>query len=150
MLEFDLPALESQTRVRDAFGPMVEAGTSGLVSWNVDTVRLVRFDYLESAFSAGLDTLSEVRQWDAASVMLGAETAELVSSLKRLGLDYGVLGRAGSVARVVSVHEPLAGIYLASPPGAKCENPGNPHYYPPHRRNHGNPHRCVVCGFPVP
>ena len=150
MKEFELPVLESETLVRDAFEPMLEFATSGLVSWDVGTVKLVRFAHLEQALSSGVDTLADVQQWDAASVMLGAETAALVDALERIGLDYGVFGRAGKVARVVSVHEPLAGIYLSSPPGSKCVNPVKRHYYPPFRRDPANPHRCVVCGLFLP
>ncbi len=150
MKEFELPVLEAHTLIREAFGPMVEFGTSGLVSWAPSEVRLIRFNSLEQALASGLDTLSDVQPWDPASVMLGVQTAAVVDRLRHMGLDYGVFGRTGTVARVVSVHEPQADYYLLTPPGAKCRNPGDPHYYPPHRRNPRNPAVCIVCGFPVP
>jgi hypothetical protein len=150
MMEFSLPVLESGTLIGDAFEPMVDLGTSGLVSWDVGQVRLIRFEHLEDALSSGVDTLAGVPRWDAASVMIGAQTATVVQELMRLGLDYGVFSRSGHIARVVSVHEPLAGIYLNASRGAKCLNSVKAHYYPPHQRNPRTPRVCVVCGFPVP
>ena len=117
MKEFELPVLEAHTLIREAFGPMVEFGTSGLVSWAPSEVRLIRFNSLEQALASGLDTLSDVQPWDPASVMLGVQTAAVVDRLRHMGLDYGVFGRTGTVARVVLVHEPQADYYLLTPPG---------------------------------
>lgn len=150
MKEFELPVVDSSTLVRDAFEPMLEYGTSGVVSWDASSVRLVRFAYLEKALSRGQQRIVEVGDWDPADVMLGAETAVVVQSLKNLGLSYGVFSRRGNIARVVSVHEPLATVYLTSSPGKKCKRPIDPHYYPPYQPNPANVHRCVVCGYPLP
>jgi hypothetical protein len=150
MLEFDLPILNADTPIREAFAPMIDQGKSALVCRGVGEARIVTFASLETSLHAGRVTLADVRTFDAAPIMVGVDAANSVPRLRGLSLKYGVIIQGAYLARVVSVSERYGAVYLAAPPGAKCANPYTPHYYPPNQLNPAAPATCVLCRFSVP
>lgn len=149
MKEFDLPLLDRDTPLREAFGPMIIEKKSGIVVVSPSHAPiLVTFDAAKKAFDTGVGTLGEVESESALS-LLGHQPALAFNVLRQHGLKYGVLGHSGAMARVLSTSEDFAGFFLTPPPGGACVN-NPPDFYPPNQRDQSSPHVCVVCGSYLP
>jgi hypothetical protein len=150
MEEFDLPMLDRKTLLREAFAPMITRQRSGiLVVSQYHEPQLVTFGAVDKALGLGHQFLEEVESEPVIS-LLGHEPAKAVNILNLRGAKYGVLLHSGATARVLSISERLAGIYLSPPPGSVCRNPADPHFYPPNQRDLSRPHDCILCTFYLP
>jgi hypothetical protein len=149
MKEFDLPFLDRDTPLREAFGPMIIEKKSGIVVVGSSHAPiLVTFDAAKKAFDTGVGTLGEVESESALS-LLGHQPTLALNVLHQHGARFGVLWQVGRTARVLSISEPLADFYLTPPPGGACLN-DPPDFYPPNQRDKNSPHVCVVCGSYLP
>lgn len=157
MQEFRLPLLQAETAINDAFGPMIDAGVSGVVVATSDGYRLIHFTELKAALDDGKRTVGQVA---GVNLMVRVENTEATqmqavefgeARLRKgefpSGEEYLILRADASsgIALLCSRHEFGAGMYLASTPGYGCDGP-NKHYYPPNTR--GTSNDCVVFGCP--
>jgi hypothetical protein len=149
MQEFDLPVLDRNTLLRDAFRPMITERKSGIVVVSYQEPHLLTFGDIEVAFGRGQQSLSQVES-EAALSLFDKEPVRAVSELQSHGRRFGILRYTGNMARVLSVSEAFAGVYLSAPPGTVCKNPTDPHFYPPNHRDLARPHKCVICEYPLP
>ncbi len=152
MLEFELPILPADTPVSEAFAPMIVHERSGIVTRGGSEARIVTFGALEKALKAGVSTLADVTESEPALVVAEvypkfSNPGQLTTTLSSRKFKYGVL-QGSYLARILSVSEGFATVYLATPPGFKCKNPNDPHYYPPNRLKSGSK-QCVQCGYSV-
>jgi hypothetical protein len=158
MRDFELPLLSAETPIKEAFGPMISRGVSGVVIKTGRKYRLLHFAQLRGAFEHQLQTVGDVIGFvDLESGIGGSRIVEMEASgaggiasqeiVFKSGSEYCLLGADinSNVAVICSRHEPGALMYLASTPGYACD--ANPtHYYPPHIR--GSSNKCVSLGCP--
>lgn len=150
MLEFDLPILDADAPIAEAFAPMIDQQKSAVVCRVGRGARIVSFAALEAALAGGGGlTLGDVEQFDLARVMIDANARTATTLLEAENVKFAVLHSGAYLAQVVSVSELYGGPYLSAPPGSKCGNPSRAHYYPPHRLERARPNTCVVCGSPM-
>jgi hypothetical protein len=146
---FSLPTIRAGTPLNQAFGPMIESHTSGILVLTTDRHhRLVKFPDIENAFVAGKARIDDVKYENAVLVPTSG-LHDPATFLETAGIHFGVLNEGYGLAQIISLHEPLANVYLTPPEGVRCTNPANPHYYPPLQRGKA-PHQCVVCGYALP
>jgi hypothetical protein len=149
MREFDLPLLDRNMRVRDAFRPMITQQTSGIVVVSYEEPKLVSFADLEIALSFGQESLANVKSEIALS-LFDNEPSQAFVQLQTHGRKFGILRYTGNMAHVLSASQQYASIYLSAPPGSVCTNPADPHFYPPNHLDAKRPHQCILCPFSVP
>jgi hypothetical protein len=154
MQDFELPFLPAETRIENAFGPMIEQGVSGVVVAAGDGFRLLHFTQLRVALGSGLQTLGEVvGAVDLPECVANPATMEMQAAGSSNSSERSIVFAPGSeycllhadsplqTASVCSRHEAGAGIYLATSPGYSCDAVFK-HYYPPNKR--GTTNHCVV------
>jgi hypothetical protein len=160
MQQFDLPLVTADISAESALMTAIDAKRSGVVLRTTSgDLRLIDFKNLVSATEN--DTpLAEVAHISLLNIEHHQTLRTLADTVESSGSKFVYLGTAGDVASVLSMHEPLAGLYLTSS-GARCARPNNGrppgtpdqkwyHYYPPTRRDAQNPNRCRKCRSPIP
>jgi hypothetical protein len=138
MPKFTLPLVEGNTRLKDAFEPMIRTGVSGLVVRSSTGFRLLHFDQVNKAFEASSEVglLNEVQEY----VHLGDDVRER-SNAKSTGSVVALETGHSIVSAVIEARSETFAQYMTQSAGYCCTGPDE-HCYPPNKR--GSTDDCVV------
>lgn len=156
MKSFKIPVVRSTTSIDNAFKVAIDAASSGVLVKGGGDLRLVHYrDLVGAASKKKQNRVGDVKSVSVLRLEPGKGGDKQKQKLEAAGLKFGYLAESGGTARMFSVSEQLADLYLADSGGTRCTRPDKPadtparrwyHYYPPISRVPRTSKTCRICG----
>ncbi|QIE27992.1 hypothetical protein SBC1_61040 (plasmid) [Caballeronia sp. SBC1] len=145
MHEPKLPVVSAETSPHDALNRIFDADVSGVLMLEGENARLLHARDIADSLKAEFPRVGDIDRFEAVSVQVTGPDGVRMLVGRSNASGVAMLG-ADAIAATRIVANGQFDRYFHNVEFSRCQNPREPHFYPPRDRDPKNPDLCY-CGY---